>query len=131
MLDYWTFVIEKKVTSSDILTASATNIAEFVWTWVIIEDVIVRTDSTWLAGWTNFQLKADGIVFFSEAVANLWADTIMDLKNASVTGIKAYMWNGTKYVSVQNTAAVGTGAWVITIQLVCRKLDWNVTWNAI
>jgi len=125
--DYWTFVVEKIITSSDILTASDTNIAQFEWNGVIIEDVIARTDSTGLAWGTNFQLLADDIVFFSTAISWLWADAIVDLRNASVTGIKTSLWTGTKNVSVQNTAADGTGAWTITIQLVCRKLDTNST----
>jgi len=130
-IDFWTFVIEKKITSSDILTASAVNIAQLVWNWVIIEDVIARTDATGLAWGTNFQILADWIVFFAETVANLGADTIMDLNGASVTGIKTSVWTWDKYISVQNTAADGTGAWVITIQLVCRKLDSNSVWYSI
>lgn len=129
-IDYGTFVVEKKITSSDITTSNV-NIAEFVGNGVIIEDVIARTDSTGLAWGTNFTLSADGIVFFAEAVANLGADTIMDLTNASVTGIKASLGTGTKYVSVANTVGAGTGAGVITIQLVCRKLDLTSIWNAI
>jgi len=129
--DFWTFIVEKKITSSDILTASATNIAQFVWNWVILEDVIIRTDGTGLAWGTNFQLLADGIVFFAETVANLWADTIMDADTASVTGIKALLETWTKYVSVQNTAADWTWAWVATVQLICRKLDNVSTGNSI
>jgi len=130
-IDFWTFVIEKKITSSDILTASAVNIAQFVWNWVIIEDVIARTDSTGLAWGTNFQILADWIVFFSETVANLGADTIGDLNSASVTGIKTSVGTWDKYISVQNTVADGTGAWIITIQLVCRRLDSNSIWYSI
>ncbi len=129
--NHWSFIIEKKVTSSDVLTASATNIAEIVGNGVVIEDVVVRTDATGLAGGTNFQLKADGIVFFSETVANLWASAIMDLNWASVTGIKALVTTGTKYISVQNTVADWTGAWVITLEFTCRKLDSTSTWNSI
>lgn len=130
MQDFWTFIVEKEITSSD-LTTSNVNIAEFLGNGVIIEDVTVVTDSTWLAWGTNFQLKADWIVFFAETVANLGASAIMDLKNASVTGIQALLAKGTKYVSVANTVAVGTWAWTIKIALKCRKLDSNVDWFAI
>ena len=129
-IDYGTFVVEKKITSSDI-TTSAVNIAQFVWNWVMIEDVIVRTDDTGLATGTNFQLSADWIVFYAETVANLWADSISDLSNASVTGIRTSVWVGDKYVSVSNTVADGTGAGVITIQLLCRKLDLTSIWYPI
>lgn len=121
-IDFWTFVVEKKITSST-LTTSAVNIAQFVGNGVIIEDVILRTDWTGLAGGTAFTLLADGITFLSTAISGLWANSIMDLRNASVTGIKTSVGAGTKYVSVANTVGAGTGAWVITVQLVCRKLD--------
>ena len=130
MLDYWTFVIEKKITSST-LTTSDVNIAEFVWDGVIIEDVVAVTDSTWLAGGTNFQLKANGILFFVTTVASLWASTPLDLNGATVTGVKWIIGNGSQYISVSNTVAVGTGAGVITLKFICRKLAWNVSWNAI
>jgi len=34
----------------------------------------------------------------------------MDLTNASVTGLRAPIGAGTKYVSVQNTVGAGTGS---------------------
>jgi len=128
--EFWTYTIEKKVTSSTI-TTSAVNIAQVIWGGTIIEDIIVRTDSTGLAGWTNFTLSADWIVFFSTAVSWLGASSILDLNSASVTWIKALIESWVKNISVANTVAVWTGAWVITIELVCRRLDENSTGNAI
>jgi len=128
--DHWSFIIEKTITSST-LTTSAVNIAQLVGNGVIVEDIVVRTDATGLAWGTNFTLAADWITFFSTAISGLWASAVMDLANASVTGIKALIWAGSKYISVANTVAAWTGAWTITLQITCRKLDSTSTWNAI
>lgn len=121
-VDYGKFLITKEIISST-LTTSDVNIAELIGNGAVVEEVLVRTDSTGLAWGTNFQLKADWIVFFSTAVSGLGASSIKDLGSASVTGVKAIVEEGTKYISVSNTVAVGTGAWVVTLVFVCRKLD--------
>lgn len=128
--DFRRFVIEKKLTSSDI-TTSDVNIAQFDWNGAIIEDIIIRTDSTGLAWGTNFQLKADWILFFVTATSWLGASAIMDMNWASVTGIQAILETGSKNITVSNTVAVWTGAWVATIEIVFRKLDSNTNWFAI
>lgn len=122
--DLGTFVVQKDIVSST-LTTSDVNIVEVLGEGIAIEDVIVRTDATGLAGATNFVLKADGITFFAEAVANLGANKIVDLTNASVTKTRAVIKAGTKYVTVAGTVGAGTGAGVISVFIRFRRLDTN------
>lgn len=75
-----------------------------------MDSVVVTTDTTGLASGTNFQLKADGVLFFSTAISGLGANSVKDIKNASVTGSTVVVPAGTKYITVSNTVAAGTGA---------------------
>ena len=120
-----TSTIKKTITSSDITTA-AQNMALCVGWDVLIENVIVATDSTGLAGGTNFVLaetstKGSG-TFFAETVANLWASATVDLANASVTNVQQPLQDG-KYITFNNTVAVGTGAGTVDIYITYRTLD--------
>jgi hypothetical protein len=118
-----TFVQRNVVSSA--LTTSDANVFQVVGGGMLVECVVVRTDATGLASGTNFQLKADGVVFFSTAVSGLGANSVKDIKNASVTGSQVTIPPGTKYITVSNTSAAGTGAGVATITLGCRRLDGN------
>jgi hypothetical protein len=120
------FQVQKDIVSSA-LTTSDVNIVECIGNGLMIEEVIVRTDATGLAGGTNFQLKADGVLFFSTAVAGLGASSAKDLRTASVTGVKVTVPAGAKYITVSNTVAVGTGAGVATVTLKLQKLDGSAT----
>lgn len=121
--DYGVFSITRDVVSST-LTTSDLNILQAVGNGLVLEDVLASTDSTGLAGGTNFQIKAGGIVFFAETVANLGANKFVNLTKASVTGTQASLEGG-EYVTVNNTVASGTGAGVITLIFRFRKLDKN------
>ena len=116
------FYIQKDIVSST-LTTSDVNIIETIGNGILVEEIIVRTDGTGLAGGTNFQIKADGILSFVETVANLGASKAIDFKNASVLGKKVPILSGTKYLSVSNTVGVGTGSGVISVIVAFRKLD--------
>jgi hypothetical protein len=116
------FYIQKDIVSST-LTTGDVNIMETVGNGILVEEVIVRTDATGLAGGTNFQIKADGILSFVETVANLGATKAIDFKNASVLGKKVPVLTGTKYIAVSNTVGAGTGAGVISVIVGFRKLD--------
>lgn len=124
-------VVQRDITSSTIKTATDLNVFETIWNWLIVEEVILRTDATGLAWWTAMQLKADWIVFYSTAVSWLWASAIKDVKNASVTWSKATILAGTKYITVNSTVADCTWAWVVTVVLICRKIDSNSLVNPI
>lgn len=124
-------ISQKTITSSTVKTATSLNIFETVGNWLMIEDVIVVTDSTWLAGGTALVLKADWIVFFQTAISALWASAVKDLKWASVTGTRITIPAGTKYISVSSTVADCTGAWTAVITITARKLDSNAWVNSI
>lgn len=124
-------ISQKTVTSSTIKTATDLNIFETVGNWLMIEDVIVVTDSTWLAGGTALVLKANWIVFFQTAISDLGASAVKDMKGASVTGTRITVPAGTKYLSVSSTVADCTGAWTVLVTITARKLDSNSWINSI
>ncbi len=120
-----TSTIKKTITSSDI-TTSLQNMALCVGGDVLIENVIVATDGTGLAGGTNFVLsqtstKGSG-TFFAETVANLGASSTVDLANASVTSVQQPLQDG-KTITFNNTVAIGTGAGTIDIYITYRTLE--------
>ncbi len=121
-----TIFCSKDITSST-LTTSDVNIFESVGNGLLIEDVIVTTDGTGLASGTNFVIKANGVTIFSTAISGLGANATKDLRGASVTGIQATIPQGTKYITVANTAAAGTGAGIATVTICARKLDSSAT----
>lgn len=121
-------VVQKDIVSSTITTSDVA-VFQTIGNGLIIDDCIVTTDSTGLAGGTSFVLKADGRTFFSTAVSGLGATAVKDIKNASVTGSKVVVPEGTKNITVANTVAVGTGAGKATVTLVCRKVDGNSSIN--
>lgn len=126
--DLGVFVVQKQIVSST-LTTSDVNVFESLGNGLYIEEVVVRTDATGLAGPTNFTLKADGVSFFTTAVSGLWANAVISTKTASVLGTPVTIPAGTKYVTVTGTVASGTGAGVATVTLRCRKIDTNSTIN--
>ena len=126
-----TFWVKKTVTSSDILLASALDITGVSSGGELqVEDVIVKTDSTGLAGGTNFELKsnnANGLAnIFVETVANLDGNKTVDLASASVTGIKTVLEEGKK-LQVQSTGADDTGSGTIDIYVKFRRLAQDAT----
>ena len=118
----WVIVVQKDIVSSTITTSDVA-VFQTIGNGLIIDDVIVTTDATGLAGSTALVLKADGRTFFQTAVSGLGATAVKDIKNASVTGSKVSVPAGTKNITVAGTVDVGTGAGIATITLVCRKVD--------
>ena len=123
---FGTFQVQKDVTSSAILT-SDTNIIQAIGNGLLIDEVVVRTDATGLAGGTNLQLKADGVIFYSTAVSGLGANAVVDLRTATVKASKITVPPGTKYISISSTVGACTGAGVATVTLKFQKLDSNST----
>ena len=121
-----TFWVGKTVTSSAILTASAVDITGVSsGGYLFVEDVVVRTNSTGLAGGTNFQIKSNNTLglanIFVEAVANLGASKTVDLDGASVTKIRTILETGKK-LQVQSSVADCTGAGIIEIWVKFRRI---------
>jgi hypothetical protein len=86
--------------------------------------VILKTDSTGLAGGTNFVLSsnnAKGLAnILVETVANLGANKTVDMFTASVTKIRTVLESG-KQLQISNTVGAGTGAGTIDIYVTFRK----------
>ena len=123
--------VQRDVVSSTIKTATDLNILQVGGNGFLVEDVVVRTDSTGLAGGTALVLKADGIVFFQTAISGLGASALKDFKSASVTAIQASVPAGAKYITISSTIADCTGAGVATVTLIGRRLDSTSTIDAI
>lgn len=130
-----TFWVKKIVTSSAILLASAVDITGVSSGGdLAIEDVIVKTDATGLAGGTNFELKsnnAKGLLnIFVETVANLGATKTVDLTGASVVKIRTVLESGKK-LQVQSTVAACTGTGTIDIWVKFRRIAATATIAAV
>lgn len=127
--DYLLAYEGKDITSSTI-TTSDQNAFLVVGNGIAIEDVLVRTDGTGLAGATNFVLKAGGVTFYSTAVSGLSANVAVDLDRASVTKSRVVVPGGA-YITFAGTASAGTGAGVATVHIRYRRLDANSDLQAV
>ena len=118
--------IKKTVVSSDILTTAVDLTEPSVGQGLIIEDIIVSTDSTWLAWGTNVQITSDNArwsgIIFQETVANLWANKTVDLDWASITGVRQSLEVGKK-LQIKCTGVACTWSWEIDIYIKIAKLD--------
>lgn len=121
---------EGKDIVSNTITTSDQNLMLVLGNGGIIEDVVVRTDGTGLAGSTNFVLKANGVTFFSTAVSGLGANAAVDLDRASVSKTRVQI-PGNSYITFAGTVGAGTGAGVATVTVKLRKLDANSDLQAV
>lgn len=136
-----TFWRKITVTSSSIKTATKLAISTAATGDLAILQVIVKTDSTGLAGGTNFQLlssNAKGVAnILVETIANLGANTqkVLSAGNAdtdtttsdatpSVTSLIGVLEAG-KVLQVQNSASDGTGAGTIDIYVKFERVVEN------
>jgi hypothetical protein len=90
---------------------------------IYIDNVIMEVGATGLAGGTNFEVIASEVVglavFFAETVANLGANTTVDMFTASVAKQRTVIQQGT-HISIGSTAAKCTGSAVWTLTVVYR-----------
>lgn len=129
------------VTSSAIKTATATDVSTAATGELAILEVIARTDATGLAGGTNFQLLSNNVSgvanILVETIANLGANATKVLRVGSaaadtttadgtptVTSLATVLESGKK-LQVQNSAAVGTGAGVLTLHIKFERISDN------
>jgi hypothetical protein len=115
------FWVLKTLTSSSITFASPVDITTVSSGGdLVVDQIICKTDSTGLAGGTNFQILSNNTKGLAnilvEAVANLGASKTITLDNASVTKIRTVLSSGKK-LQVQNTIADGTGGGTIDIYI--------------
>jgi hypothetical protein len=105
--------------SSDIVLA-ATNIGTVTGGDIEIEQMLLDTDGTGLAGGTNVQILTDDTNgqanIMVETVANLGANKSIDLFTASVTKQRRVIRQG-KHLQINSTVAActGTGVWTLYV----------------
>lgn len=111
--------------TSSALTTSFVNKLLVIGAGIVVEDVIVETDATGLAGATLFQVKKSGAtgnpIIFSQAVANLGANATYDLSTATIKNRSTVL--GGTYIGVLGTASSGTGAGVVSVTVKFRRMN--------
>lgn len=96
---------------------------------VVIEDILINTDGTGLAGPTNLEFSTDntdgatgaGAPIFLEAISALGANATESKKDATSTLLPYRLEDGAK-VYIHGDDGAGTGAGVATVTLVCRRV---------
>jgi len=115
--------------SSTVLTATALNKFLVVGDGVVIEDTIVQTDGTGIAGGTLFQVKHSGTgsygaaIILSHAVSALGANVTFDMTTATTKNRTTLV--GGEYITLSSTSADCTGAGVTLLTIRYRKLNSN------
>ena len=137
------FTIKKTITSSDITTSAQALTSVANGGELLIEQIIVKTDATGLAGGTNFVIATDNakgtVNNFVETVANLGANITLVLSGGAiqaetttsdahptVTSCPTVLEAGKK-LTFNNTGSVGTGAGTIDVYVTFRRLSAGVT----
>jgi hypothetical protein len=124
------FEIKKTLTSSAVVQAGVdiTGVSSGGDLW--IDDIVLQTDGTGLAGGTNFTVGTNntkgGAVNLSSAVSGLGANATIDLTTASVTKIRGVVESGKKLVA-KSTAADCTGAGTIDVYVKFRRMAAGAT----
>lgn len=124
-----TFIIKKALTASAVVTAGVDVTGTSSVGEVLIEDFILQTDSTGLAAGTLFTLNSDNALgtatFCEDSVSTLGAGACVDKKIAD-KGLSHVLESGKKVIA-KCTASNCTGAGVINVYLLCRRLADNAT----
>lgn len=120
------FWVKKTLTSSAIPQAGVDVTGVSSGGELSIEDVIVKSDATGLAGMTNFELETDnakGLADFFVTVASGLGGAVktVDMTGASVTKIRTVLESGKKVVA-KASAADGTGAGTVDVYIKFRRL---------
>lgn len=140
------FWVKKTITSSTLLT-TAQDLTTAATGQLFVKEIIVKTDSTGLAGATNFEIlsnNAKGVVnIFVETVANLGAnitkvmsgggigaDTSTSDARPSVTALPTVLEAGKK-IRYIGTSSAGTGAGTIDVFINFERIDENAQCQAV
>ena len=132
------FIVSKDVVSSGISTTAVALTGAVSGGDVLVEKVVLSTDSTGLAGATNFIIRVSGEVYglndpIEEAVSNLGAsahrvapsagaaDTTND-NGITVTAAVPFLLQAGDSLQYVGTGSAGTGAGIVRVVLVCRRL---------
>lgn len=120
------YITRRFTLTSSAITTSPQTLCTVTGDGVILDSVYLKTDSTGLAGGTNFQLKvttpSSTAVAVAETVANLGASVIVS--TPSVTNIKSDIVGGGS-ITYLSTVGACTGAGKLYITLVFRKVGAN------
>jgi hypothetical protein len=120
------FTIQKTITSSTITTSAQDLTLVSGGGELLIEDVILKTDGTGLAGPTNFRILSNNAkgaaAILEETVANLGANKTVNLDSASVAKQRTILESGKK-LQFLGTAAGGTGAGTVQVTVKFRRLS--------
>jgi hypothetical protein len=120
------------VTSSTITTSFVDKLL-VIGEGIVVDDVIVETDATGLAGSTLFQVRKNDPVganiIFSQAVSNLGANATYDLSTATIKNRSTVA--GGYYIGVLGTASAGTGAGVARVTVKFRRMNSTSTIQAV
>lgn len=121
-------VILKKTIVSSTIKTTVQDLTSVAYGDFYVKNIIVKSDSTGLAGGTNFTIKSDNAKGLAnilvEAVANLGANKTVDMSSASVTKQPTVLESGKK-LQFLNTAAVGTGAGTVDVYMILEKVTPN------
>lgn len=122
------FIIKKTITSSAI-TTSAQDLSSVAFGGdLYVENVVLKTDSTGLAGATNFRILSNNskglVAILEETVANLGANKTIDLVTASIVKQKTFLESGKK-LQFLGTASAGTGAGTVDVYVYLRRAAYN------
>jgi len=120
------FTIQKTITSNTITTSAQDLTTVSAGGELLIEDVILKTDSTGLAGPTNFRILSNNAkgaaAILEETVANLGANKTVNLDNASVVKQRTILENGKK-LQFLGTSSNGTGSGTVQVTVKFRRLS--------
>lgn len=116
----------KKTITSSTITTSAQALTTNATGDVYIENIVLKTDSTGLAGATNFRILSNNakgaLPIVEETVANLGASKTVDAFTASVVKQRTMLESG-KQLQFLGTASAGTGAGTVDVYILYRRLS--------
>lgn len=125
------FFLRKTLVSSDI-TTSAQDLSSVASGDLLIEDIIVKTDSVGLAGMTNFRILSDNddgeAAILEQAQSGLGGNITFSLKNPNAqagTVNEPTVLEAGKKLQFLGTSSPGSGAGTIEVIVKFRRIDQN------
>ena len=122
------FALKKTVVSNTIKAATATAILTASDD-ELIEQIIMETDGTGLAGGTNFSILNDNATgaatVLAQAISGLGVNANILGTSAGVTALKRFMLESGKHLLVQCSGVDCTGNGVITLVIYGRRMGPN------
>ena len=125
------FIVKKALTATAITTGGVDVSGPSSGGELLVEDFILQSDGTGLGGTagSDFTLNSDNTngsgVFCSNTVGAMGTDILLDKKTVAVG--KSHVLESGKKVTAKCTTAACTGAGIINVYLLCRRLADNVS----